>query len=81
MRQVHSPERASAARTERGLALRELASLVGCSHAHIANVLAGAPVSDALARKIARALRRPVNELFTGVMNSEENPRARTPRT
>ncbi len=51
---------------------RELARLAGCSVGTIGFILDGQPTDPARARRIARALRRAVDDLFQDVVSSGE---------
>lgn len=75
MKQARDPSALRAAVATRDLTHRELARLAETTHGMIGFVLAGARCDDAIARRIARALRRNVSELFvTSESNSEQRP-------
>lgn len=61
-----------AAIARRGISQHELARLVGCTQGTVSFVLAGRAVNNALARKIARAVKERVDELFQAADASSE---------
>jgi hypothetical protein len=56
----------------RELTYREMGLLAECSDGTVRFVLAGKPLNPRLARRFARVLRRPVDELFTDAGSSSE---------
>ena len=68
MKKARDPESIRAAMTARGnLSRQEVALLAQCSKGTIGFVLAGRSTDDATARRIARAVQRPVDDLFETV--------------
>lgn len=61
-----------AALADRDLTHRELARLAECSYGQIGFVLDGSSTNAVIARRIARALRRPVDVLFVDASSSSE---------
>lgn len=75
MRKARDTSVVRVAMRERGLSHRQLARLAGCSKSTIGFVAGGdRAVNDQLAQALARALRRPVDELFETVQSTVERP-------
>lgn len=73
MKRARDPDLIRSAMAARGgLTLRELATLAGCSGGMISFILAGRATTPELARRIARTLRRPVDELFEAASSTTE---------
>lgn len=72
MKRVRDPDGARQAIENRRLTRRELATLAGCTVGNIGFILDGQSTDPALARRLARALRRPVAELFEDVASTGE---------
>lgn len=72
MRKARDPNQLRRLLDDRDLTHRELAKLVGCSHAHVRFVLDGRACNTDLAKRFARTLRRPVDELFVDATPSAE---------
>ena len=72
MKQVRDPEAFRDALAERGMSQRQAARLVGCSHSVPTKILRGDRISVALATQFARALRRPLGELFRDALSTSE---------
>lgn len=72
MKRARDPGLIREAMAERKLTYREMGLLAGCSDGTVRFVLAGKPLNPHLARRFARVLRRPVDDLFTDAVSSEE---------
>lgn len=72
MKRARDPEGLRAIVVERDLTHRELGLLVGCSYATIGFMLAGRPLNRSFAQRIARVLRRRLDELFDDAKTSDE---------
>lgn len=72
MKKARNPAELRSTLAARDLTYRELARLVGCSHATIGFVLDGRVVGDDFAKRIARALRRSTEALFVPATSSNE---------
>lgn len=71
MKRVRDPDAVRSALQARGLSHRELARLAGCSKSTVGFVTSGGrAVNDDLAQRIARFLRRPVDELFAPTVST-----------
>lgn len=71
MKRARNPDQLREVFAARDLTYRELARIADCSHAMVPLVLAGRPLGDDLARRIARVLRRPVGDLFVDAASSD----------
>lgn len=77
MKQARDTAALRAAVEKRDLTHRELARLVECTYGTIGFALNGAPLSDKLALRLARVLRRRVGDLFEPVATSSEREPAK----
>lgn len=77
MKQVRDVEALRAAIQARDLTQREVARLAECSKGMVCWILDGKPVSDLLAVRLARSLRRPVGELFASIDASREQSKTK----
>lgn len=73
MKTARDPAALRGAMAARGnLTLEETALLARCSKGTISAVLAGKPLNPALARRISRVLRLPVDDLFVAAPSNNE---------
>jgi transcriptional regulator with XRE-family HTH domain len=72
MKRARDPGQVLRAIEARDLTRREVARLAGCSVGTVENMLAGRPLNPTLARRVARSLRRGVDELFTDAASNNE---------
>lgn len=72
MKRARDPDQIRGAIDARGLSLREMGLLCECSDGTIRFVMAGKSTNPTLARRFAKVLRRPLDELFADVASSEE---------
>lgn len=71
MKIARDPEQVREALKERDLTLREMGLLARTSDAMISRVLRGERTNPQLARRIARVLRRGIDELFVDAPSSQ----------
>jgi hypothetical protein len=65
VKKARDPDLIRQAMADRGrLSRQEVALLAQCSKGTIGFLLSGRPISDDIARRIARAVQRPVDDLF-----------------
>lgn len=73
MKRARDPDQFRKAMKARGLTVREVGLLAGCSDGMVRFVMAGEKsTSPERARRLARVLRRPVGELFVDAVSSDE---------
>lgn len=72
MKRARDPDQIEAAIKQRGLTLREVGLLCECSDGTVRFVMAGKSTNPTLARRFARVLRRPLDDLFVDVASSKE---------
>jgi len=76
VKKARDPDLIRAAMANRGdLSRQEVALLARCSKGTIGFLLTGQSIDDDIARRIARAVRRPVDELFESVTPSRRQQR------
>lgn len=72
MKRVRDPGEFREAIDARTLTRREVGRLAGCTVGTVQFILNGQATDPALARRLARVLRRPVDELFVDVPSSNK---------
>jgi hypothetical protein len=72
VKRARDPQVVRQALADRTLTHREVASLAGCAHSNVGFAVAGKPISDKLAARFAKILRRPVADLFEDAVSSVE---------
>lgn len=73
MKKARDPDQIRQAMKARDLTHRELGLIAGCSNGTVGFILAGRTVNPSLARRISRALRRPLAALFQDAAASSEH--------
>lgn len=77
---ARDPDEIRAAMTARGkLSQRELGRLAYTTYGMIGKILAGGATSRDLAKRIARSLNRPVDDLFAPVTSNDEQSTDKQP--
>lgn len=72
MKRARDPDRLREAIAARTLSHREVSVLAGCSYGTVGFILAGKPCNPTLARRLARVVRRPLDDVFVDVASSNE---------
>lgn len=72
MKKARDPAQMRGAVDARTFTTRELSVLLDCSETWVRGIIAGKPVSDELARRFARLVRRTTGSLFADVVSTSE---------